>query len=150
MKKNILLYCIIGAAGGLALSTIITVAISLCVNDGSYYPVVPELINDCGSELNAVVIQTILSLLYGAGWGGAALIWRRDDWSLLRQTVTHLVVCSLTTFPIAYFMRWMKHTAVGILLYFGIFLAAYLFIWLSQYLCTKKRIKEINTKLGGK
>ena len=105
MKKKVIIRCLIGAPIGLALSTIITIAISLTLGDGHYYAVVPELIADCGTEINAVLLQAICSLLYGAAWAGASLIWEIDDWSILRQTVTHLIVCSLCTFPIAYFMR---------------------------------------------
>ncbi|HUM84531.1 MAG TPA: DUF3021 domain-containing protein [Lachnospiraceae bacterium] len=147
MRKKILLRCLIGAPIGLAISTLITIIISLTVGDGNYYPVVPELVSDCGNEMNAVLLQALLSLLYGAAWAGASVIWEMENWSILLQTVTHLVICSLATFPIAYFMRWMKHTASGILLYFGIFFAIYLIIWLSQYSSMKKRVEEINRKI---
>ena len=90
MKKKVFLLCGAGALFGVALSTIITILISLTVGDGRFYPVVPELIADCGGELNAVMLQTALSMLYGAAWAGAARIWRRDGWSLTKQTALHL------------------------------------------------------------
>ena len=86
MKKKLIFRCLIGAPLGLALSTLITVFISLTVGDGNYYAVVPSLIGDCGSELNAVLLQTVCSLLYGAAWAGASLIREKEDRSLLRQT----------------------------------------------------------------
>ena len=46
MKKKVIIRCLIGAPIGLALSTIITIAISLTLGDGHYYAVVPELIAD--------------------------------------------------------------------------------------------------------
>lgn len=147
MKKKVVIRCLIGAPIGLTLSTIITIAISLIVEDGHYYAVVPELIADCGTEINAVLLQTICSLLYGAAWAGASIIWEIDNWSILRQTTTHLIVCSLCTFPIAYFMRWMNHSILGILSYFGIFFAIYFVIWISQYMAIKKRIQQINSKV---
>lgn len=147
MKKKVLLRCLLGAPVGLAVSTLITVVISLTVGDGRYYPVVPELVNDCGSEINAMLLQTACSLLYGVAWAGASLVWEKESWSLLRQTVTHLVVCSAATFPIAYFMRWMAHDVYGVLVYFGIFVAVYLAIWISQYFATKKRVRQLNQKV---
>lgn len=81
MKKKVIIRCLIGAPIGLALSTIITIAISLTLGDGHYYAVVPELIADCGTEINAVLLQAICSLLYGAAGAGASLIWEIDDWS---------------------------------------------------------------------
>ena len=115
MKKKVAIRCLIGAPIGVAINTIITIAISLIVGDGRFYAVVPELIADCGTEINAVLLQTICSLLYGAAWAGASIIWEVDNWSILRQTTTHLIICSLCTFPIAYFMRWMNHSILGIL-----------------------------------
>lgn len=146
MKKKLIGRCLLGAPLGLALSTAITMVISLIVKDGNYYPVVPELVLDCGDELTAVILQALCSLLYGAAWAGASLIWE-TDWSLLRQTATHLLACSLATFPVAYFMRWMAHSVGGVLTYFGIFFGIYLVIWLSLYQTMRRRVREINAGL---
>lgn len=149
MKKKstltkIVLRALLGAPVGLAISTIVTIIVSVCIGDGSYYAVVPSLVDDCGSELNAVLIQTASSLLYGAAWGGASVIWELEKWSLFKQTIVHLVICSAATFPIAYFMRWMPREVLGIVIYFAIFFSIYLGIWLSQYFSMKARLKELN------
>ncbi len=149
MKKKILLLCLLGAPVGLALSTLITIAISFSVGDGVFYPVVPQLAAQCGGELNAVLLQAGCSMLYGAAWAGASVIWTLEGWSLLRQTVTHLLVCSAATFPIAYLMYWIPHNAAGALLYFGIFAGIYLAVWLLQYAATKKKLRQINERLRG-
>ena len=132
------------ASFGLTICTAISILISVSIGDGSYYPVVPELAADCGSELNAVLLQTACALLYGAAWAGASVIWQQENWSLLRQTLVHMAVCSAATFPVAYFLRWMEHSAVGILSYYGIFLAIYFLIWLLQYLAMKRRVEQLN------
>lgn len=147
MKKKIIFRALFGVPLGIAISTIITIVISLVLNDGTYYAVVPELTEDCGNELNAVILQTILSMLYGAAWGGASVIWEKDDWSILRQSATHLIIAMSATFPIAYYARWMDHSLQGILIYVGIFIAIYLSIWLSQYKSLKRRIDLFNKKL---
>jgi hypothetical protein len=150
MNKKWLLRSLIGMPVGLATSTLITIFISLAIGGGVYYPVVPELITDTGSEINAVLLQAVCSLLYGAAWGGASVIWEKENWSILRQTLTHLLVTSIATFPIAYFMYWMEHSISGILLYFGIFFAVYLIIWLSQYSTLKKRVQQMDEKVKEK
>lgn len=149
MRKKLALRCLIGAPIGLAISTMITIGISLAISDGSYYAVVPGLAADCGSELNAVLVQAVSAMLYGAVWAGASLIWEQERWSLLRQTVTHLVICSLATLPIAYFLRWMEASFAGIAKYFGIFFGIYLLVWLWQYGNIKRRIRQINAKMRG-
>lgn len=147
MKKKVIMRSLLGAPIGLTLSTIITIVISAIFGNGNFYPVVPELITDCGTELNAMILQTIFSLLYGAAFGGASVIWEQEDWSLLKQTLLHLLICSLFTFPIAYATRWMSHNIKGILLYFGIFFFIYAFIWIPRYLSVRKSILEINAEL---
>lgn len=147
MKKKIIISCLLGAPIGVAISYIISLAVSLAMADGNYYPVVPELAVNCGSELNAVLLQTACSLLYGAVWGGMSLIWKSEHMSLLQITVIHFATCSAATFPIAYVTRWMSHSTGGIITYFCIFAAIYFGIWLWQYNAIKKRIHSINQKM---
>lgn len=147
MKKEILKRSLFGAPLGIAIGIIITIIISLTVGDGRYYAVVPELVNDMGSEINAVILQTVLCIIYGAAWAGASVVWDAEGWSLLKMTLVHLAVASVATFPIAYFARWMPHTLTGVLLYIGIFICIYAGIWISQYSAMKKRVKELNEKI---
>lgn len=147
MKKKVILRSLIGAPIGLSISFIITLIISVIINKGEYYPVVPQLTALCGNELNAVVIQTICSLLYGAAFGGASVIWGIENWSLLKQTVIHCFVISVSMLPIAYCMYWIPHSFLGIASYIVIFFFIYFFIWFAQYFAMKKRIQEFNDKV---
>ncbi len=147
MKKRIIMYCLLGAPIGVAIGTLITVLFSLLYGDGAYYPVPPALEAACGSEIRAVVVQLLGSMLYGAACGGSSVIWSIEEWSLLRQTVTHLVLFSAVTMPFAWLMHWMKHSIGGILGYLGIFFLIYLVIWFSGYMAMKKKLREINEKI---
>lgn len=146
MKRKIIMRAVLGAFIGVATSYLITVIISLMVGDGSFYPVVPAFEVSMSNEISAVAAQTLASMLYGAVWAGASLVWE-TIWSLTRQTVTHLILCSLATFPIGWLMYWIPHNTMGMLRYFGIFFIAYLIIWLSIYSSTRRRIKEMNIRL---
>lgn len=147
MKKKILQRCLVGAPIGLLICQIISIWISLAINDGTYYAVVPDLITICKSETNAVIVQTLCALVYGAVWGGISVVWEIDEWSILKQSIIHFCISSIVTFPIAYITRWMEHTLGGILFYFGIFAIVYLGIWISQYLSMKKNINQLNEKV---
>lgn len=147
MKKKVLARSLLGAPQGVAISVAITIIISFVVGDGNYYAVVPQLAADCGSELNAVLLQTVFSLLYGATWGGASAIWENESWSLLRQTATHLAVCSVASLPIAYLLRWMDRSVSGIIAYFGLFFGIYLIVWLVLYFSVKRRVEQLNKKV---
>ena len=136
----------LGMIIGLTISTVITILNSLG-GDGQYQAVVPALIEDCGSEINAVVAQALCSLLYGGIIGAASVIWE-TDWSLTEMTVVHLLVISLTMLPIAYLMRWMNRTVRGVLLYIVFFLVLYAIIWIISYRRTQRQLREINKKLN--
>ena len=147
MKKKIILRCLIGAPIGLSISFIITLIIPAMINKGEFYPVVPQFTIICGNELNAVIIQSLCSLLYGAAFAGASVIWEVESWSLLKQTVLHCIVISSSTPPIAYCMYWMPHNVLGIAIYIFIFFFIYFFIWFGQYFAMKKKIQAFNDKV---
>ncbi|MCH5296340.1 MAG: DUF3021 domain-containing protein [Ruminococcus sp.] len=147
MKRNLFTRCLIGAPIGLSISYIITIIISVILDDGNFHPIVPQLANICGSEINAVAVQAVCSLLYGGVIAGASVIWEKDNWSILRQTLTHCIIISVTILPIAYLMHWMNHSVWGILSYFGIFFVIYFIIWIFQYYAIKKRIKAFNKRV---
>ena len=55
MRKKILYRAVLGALIGFSLSTMITITISLTINNGNYYAVVPQLIEDCGNEMSMLL-----------------------------------------------------------------------------------------------
>ena len=112
MKKKLIGRGVIGFPVGIAIGYVITVIISICIGDGFFYPVTPELVNKMGSELNAVLIQTGLSgivgrLCNGFGYLGDRFVEpckaKRDLLrNCLRDHVPHLLFCQLD----APFDRW--------------------------------------------
>lgn len=147
MKKKVFWLCLSGAPIGLTISVFITLIGSVAIGDGNYYLVAPELVIVYGSEINAVILQSVCSLLYGAVWAGASVIWDQEEWSLLRQTVTHLVIGLTVTFPVAYFMYWMPHNVAGILSYFSVFFGIYAVFWFGCYGIMKRRVRQMNEKM---
>ena len=66
MKNKMIKRGLFGFPVGIAIGFVITVIISACVGDGNFYPVTPELAGTMGSELNAVILQTVLCGVMGA------------------------------------------------------------------------------------
>ena len=85
MKKKMLKRGLLGLPIGIAIGHIITLIISAGFGDGGYYPVTPELIDAMGSALNAVILQTVLCGIMGAGFAAASVIWELDSWSLAKH-----------------------------------------------------------------
>ena len=149
MKKKIILRGLFGLPAGIAIGFVITLLISICIGDGSFYPVTPELIKTTGNELNAVVLQTILCAILGVGFAMASVIWEIDSWSLAKQSGVYFLIISVVMLPIAYFANWMKHSITGVLSYVGIFVMIFAAVWISQYLLWKRRIKKMNARIHG-
>ena len=144
MKKKILMRGLLGLPTGIAIGFVITLIISACIGNGSFYPVTPELIDTMGNELNAVILQTVLCAVMGVGFAAASVIWELDSWSLAKQSGIYFAIISVIMLPIAYVTNWMKHTVLGVLSYVAIFAAIFVVVWLSQYLLWKRKIKKMN------
>lgn len=143
MKKEFVLRVFIGLLGGIVISYLITIGISLAIGDGSYYPCVPNLIERFGNEVTAIIIQTVLSAVLGAGFAGSSIIWEMDEWSLLKQTSIYFGIVSVLMMTVAYICEWMEHSVKGVLVYFAIFFAIFVVVWIVQYFTWKIRISKI-------
>lgn len=147
MKKNIIQRGLLGFPLGIAIGFAITIFISLGIGDGLFYPVTPELEDVMGNELNAVILQTVLCGIIGTGFSIASVVWEIDSWSLAKQSGIYFAVACAVMFPISYIANWMPHSIAGILVYVGIFVAIFIFVWLIQYFVWKSKIKKMNDEV---
>ena len=147
MKKKLILRGMFGFPIGIAIGYLITIFISLGWADGSYSPCVPELVSEMGNEINAVLLQTFLCGLVGAGFAASSVIWEIDNWSLIKQTGIYFMLISAIMLPVAYFMYWMEHSAAGFFSYFGIFVLIFVLIWIIQFVIGKHNVRKMNENL---
>ncbi len=147
MKKKLIFRALLGAPVGLTISTVITIIISLCIDDGKFYATPPELVDLIGNEVNAMLVQTVCSFLFGAAFAAASVIWEIERWSMLKQTLIHFAAISVSSFPIAFFMYWIPHNVYGALGYVGIFVGIYAIIWVAVFFSAKAKLKKLNEKL---
>ena len=147
MKKKLILRGILGIPIGITIGYLITIFISLGLANGYYSPCVPELISMMGSEIRAVIVQSVFSGILGAGFAASSVIWEIDHWSLVKQTGIYFAIASLLMLPIAYLAYWMEHSVVGFLSYFGIFILIFAMIWAIQFAIGKYNVKKMNEKL---
>ncbi len=147
MKKKILFRILLGAPIGVTISLIITIIISICLGKGEYYSAAPELIDWCGNEITAVIVQMICSMFIGAVYSGASVIWEIENWSLTKQTLIHFAVFVISFAPISFVLYWMPHNIFGALSYATSFILMYIFIWVSMYFSIKSKINKMNSQL---
>lgn len=142
LKKGLL-----GMLIGEFITTLIPIIISLSVGDGNYYPVVPEFLETCKTEIGAVVLQFVLGGILGTGIGLGTLVWESERLSPALQTLIHFAVLVLCMFPIAWICHWMPHTVGGVVNYAAIFLTIYLIVWLAIYIVESVKVKKMNARL---
>ncbi len=147
MKKKIALRGMLGFPLGITMGYLITIIVSLIWGNGHYAPCVPDLVTTMGSEINAVMLQTLLCGILGAGFGIASVIWDMENWGIVKQTGIYFLIVSVIMMPIAYITHWMEHSLKGILLYFGIFFIIFVIIWIVQFVIAKHNVKRLNETL---
>ena len=142
MKKEIIRRGVIGFIAGISIGYVTSILVSLLIGEGTYQPCVPDFVEAMGSEINAVIIQTILSGLLGSSFAASSIIWDIDSWSLVKQTGLYFLMNSIMMFPIAYFLYWMDHSIRGFFSYFMIFIVIFIIIWMVGYLKAKYNVKK--------
>ena len=148
MKKQLISRGLLGFPLGISIGYVITIILSLFSGKGTYIFCATELIEATGSQVNAVTVQAMLCGILGATFGVCSTIWEIDNWSIAKQTSIYFLITSMVMMPIAYFANWMPRTFAGFFIYFGIFAAIFLFIWILQYLLWKSKIDQINAKIA--
>lgn len=147
MKKQIVLRGILGLPIGIAIGHFITILSSLILGNGYYSPCTPELIALTGSEISAVIVQTVLCGVLGAGCAAGSVIWEIEHWGIVKQTGIYFLLISFIMMPIAYVTHWMEHSLSGFMSYFGIFVLIFVVIWIIEFMIEKHNIDKINATL---
>ncbi len=150
MKKKIFLRGILGFPIGVAIGYVITILLSLIFANGYYSPCVPDLIKVTGSEINAVILQTLLTGILGVVFSASSVIWELNDWSIAKQTGVYFLIISFAMMPIAYFSHWMEHSIFGAISYFAVFIIIFVVIWITQFIFYKHNVKKMNENLHKK
>lgn len=146
--KKALLRGLLGIPIGVFISTTIALVISLFY--GEFSPTSLQLIQETGSELNATIIQYLLSCLLGFACAAASAIFEIDSWSITKQTFTHFVILSVIFFPVSIFSKWVAFDFISIAKYFALWFFLYVAIWIAQYIFWKFKTKDLNKMINSK
>lgn len=146
MKKYIL-----SAITGIGIGTLISLAMSAHYSDGVYMPINPystmgAYYVDHFNQVEVMLISVSLWAAIGLLFQAADLIFHQD-WSLLRQTITHFLVTILGFTPLAILAGWFP-LSVGYLLSFLLeFTLIYAVVYALQFFQMRRNIEQINQSL---
>ena len=132
---------------GISCSVGISLFLSLLFGEGKYYPFAASLVFFTGSEVKAMLMQTILSGILGSVFGGMSFIWEIERWSILKQTAVYFLSVSIPMMGISYLLYWMEHSLNGFLLYFLIFVMVFFVVWLFNFAIYWFKVRRINEEL---
>jgi hypothetical protein len=132
---------------GISCSVGISLFLSLLFGEGKYYPFAAPLVSFTGSEVKAMLMQTILSGILGSVFGGMSFIWEIERWSILKQTAVYFLSVSIPMMGISYLLYWMEHSLNGFLLYFLIFVMVFFVVWLFNFAIYWFKVRRINEEL---
>lgn len=132
---------------GISCSVGISLFLSLLFGEGKYYPFAASLVSFTGSEVKAMLLQTMLSGILGSVFGGMSFIWEIERWSILKQTAVYFLSVSIPMMGISYLLYWMEHSLNGFLLYFLIFVMVFFVVWLFNFAIYWFKVRRINEEL---
>ena len=132
---------------GISCSVGISLLLSLLFGEGKYYPFAASLVFFTGSEVKAMLLQTMLSGILGGVFGGMSFIWEIERWSILKQTAVYFLSVSIPMMGISYLLYWMEHSLNGFLLYFLIFVMVFFVVWLFNFAIYWFKVRGINEEL---
>ena len=132
---------------GISCSVGISLLLSLIFGEGKYYAFAAPLVSFTGSEVKAMLLQTMLSGILGGVFGGMSFIWEIERWSILKQTAVYFLSVSIPMMGISYLLYWMEHSLNGFLLYFLIFVMVFFVVWIFNFAIYWFKVRRINEEL---
>ncbi len=148
-KRKFLSRFALGIPLGMILCLLITVLTTTQgADDGKIHFCTSGFVKAVGSESLALIIQEIVTGLYGGIVMGTTVFYDVEHWSILRSTASHFVVTFVSYFITAVSLRWFSTSDIAeILIMFVIMVIGYAIIWLANYLAYRSEIKKINSGL---
>lgn len=112
-------------------------------NESGFISASMLLIERVGDVTLAIIIQNIVSGVFGAICFGGMSFYDIESWPLALATVSHCVVIIIFFLPIALLLGWVS-TPAEILIMIGLQLVIYFLIWLIIYMNYRKQVKKLN------
>lgn len=149
MKRKLLVRSAIGFPLGVVICFVIAGIIgTLGAADGTIHLCSPLLIKAVGGLAPAIVIQAVVSGLFGAVSIGSTAVYEIERWSILKSTAVHFVLSMSMYYITAFSLHWLQPRNVAENLFiFCILIVVYVCIWLVNYFKYKSEVKKINAQL---
>ncbi|MFD2654744.1 DUF3021 domain-containing protein [Gracilibacillus thailandensis] len=102
------------------------------------------VMQDIETTVQEIWKHWLASMLIGIYFSWASVIFERERWSILKQTIVHFVISIVVYFPIAIMAGWVPFNTKALLLGLGIFIGCYSIFWISFYSYFKRMARSMN------
>ena len=121
----------------------VTICAFITAVSGDPAGVSEHLVTKTESMRTALILQLLLSGIYGACCMGFTILYDLDRLPVTAATFLHCVICIVPFIPLSLFLGW--YTSAGeVLIMTSCQIAAFFLIWLIMYLKYRKETAELN------
>ena len=146
--RKILQHLGVGITTGTFIGLLVSFFISLSVGEGKFYPSTPDFMNQFSTELAALGWSIVLWSVIGIMFSFASRIYRKDNWSIIKQVAVHFSCTYLGLLLLNVLLNWFEYTVSDVIRYTIIFICIYTSIYIYSMLKVKLSVDEINKKLS--
>ncbi|WP_370295768.1 DUF3021 domain-containing protein [Rossellomorea marisflavi] len=102
-------------------------------------------------DVREIMFSLLGNMITGAYFSVASMVFKIEDWSMMKQTVIHYTASLLILFPVfTWLTGWIAVEPAQLLSGLGIFTGIYMFNWLGWYLYYKQIAKKMNESIRNK
>lgn len=143
LKNRILKHSIIGLLCGSFAYLVFATILSLRLNTGKFYFVLPALANNFGSEMFSVLLQIGAFLWLGIFCGIAYEISNNVEYLFKKQAIGYFLALSIGLLPVAFLGHWCEHIFIGIFSYLLLMMGISLILFIISWLRLKSDVTKI-------
>lgn len=145
--KKIAQHISVGISSGIFIGLLTSFIISWQVGEGKYYPSTPFFMSKFNTELEALGWSMVLWSVIGMLFSFASLIYKKNHWPMLKQTVIHFTCTYFGLLFLNVLLNWFDYSVEDVARYTLVFIGIYSSIFTFSMLKTKLSLNEINQKL---
>ncbi|WP_018658996.1 DUF3021 domain-containing protein [Allofustis seminis] len=146
MLKEIMKRAAVGMLMGAGIGFLTPLTISYFLGTGNVHLVTPPFLAKFDTEIQAVIVQTIFTMIIGAVFSVSGLLYESID-SLPKKTALHFILTLPVLVGSGYYLYWMDHTVRSVISFVMIAIVIYAAIWVGTYYTIKKNVEQVNQKL---
>lgn len=147
MAGKVVNRALLGFVLGMLAGVFAAIAVSFAAGEGTL--ILPDTLNKLGgNQVGALLLQMLVSGLFGIIPMVGTIVYEFDSWGMLEQAVVHYVSYTLPYLCLSSFLGWAGPNSGDPFLTAGLFAMCHGIIWLIMYARYRAEVKTLNELLS--